>query len=418
MVTEVNAPPAGRVQPATEDDLRRLLERGVVEIIPREPLVAKLRAGERLRLYMGVDPTSPVIHLGHAVPLRKLRQFQDLGHEVVLLIGDFTGRIGDPTDRSATRVQLTREQVLANAQTYREQAAKILDFDSPTNPVQVRYNGDWWDRMTARDMIELAALFTVNQMLQHETYAKRLEEGRPLGLHEMLYPLLQGYDSVALDTDVEVGGTDQKFNMLAGRDMLLRLKGKEKVVITCPLLEGTDGRKMSKSFGNVIGVTDPPYEMYGRVMSLKDELIVRYFELATDVPDEELHEIERQLREQLVNPMEIKKRLAREIVTMYHSAEAALEAERRFEREVQHREIPEEMPEVFIGEQTTWHIADLLVAAGLVAGKNEAKRLVQQGSVQLDGKRVEDPLAQVTVHDGAVLRARKRSFARLRLQSR
>jgi tyrosyl-tRNA synthetase len=405
---------ARRATPASEDDLRRLLDRGVADVIPLSLLIEKLRQGERMRMYIGVDPTSPVIHIGHAVPLRKMRQFQDLGHEIVLLIGDFTGRIGDPTDKSAARVQLTHEQVLANAATYREQAAKILDFDSPDNPPVIDYNGRWWDPLAAKDMIELAASFTVQQMLAHETYAARIEANRPLGLHELLYPLLQGYDSVALDTDAEFGGTDQTFNMLAGRQLLRALKGKDKIVVTCPLLEGTDGRKMSKSYGNVIGVSDPPHDMYGRVMSLHDELIPRYFELATDVPDAELAEIRQQLESGAVNPMVLKKRLASEIVTAYHSAAAAEEAARRFEREVQHHEAPEELPDVVL-EPRAWPIADLLVATRLVTGKNEARRLVQQGSVQLDGQRVTDPFAQVQVRDGSVLRARKRSFVRLRV---
>ncbi|MHB9090121.1 MAG: tyrosine--tRNA ligase, partial [Chloroflexota bacterium] len=293
------------------DPIEHLLTRGISEVIPLDEAERRLRAGEKVRIYIGIDPTSRVIHLGHAVSLRKLREFQKLGHKVVFLIGDFTGRIGDPTDRTAARVQLTREQVQENATSYIEQAGKILDLHSPENPIEIRYNGDWWDNLTARDMIELAANFTVQQMLQRDMFQRRLEENKPIGLHEFLYPLLQGYDSVALDVDAEIGGTDQTFNMLAGRTLVRALKEKDKFVVTVPLLEGTDGRKMSKSFGNVIGVTDPPYDMFARVMSLKDELIVRYFDLCTDTSETELEKIARQLAAGSVNPMDLKKRLAR-----------------------------------------------------------------------------------------------------------
>ncbi len=399
------------------DAIERLLTRGIAEVIPFAETERRLRAGEKIRIYIGIDPTSRVIHLGHAVALRKLREFQQLGHKVIFLIGDFTGRIGDPTDRSAARVQLTPEQVADNAASYIEQAGKILDINSPTNPIEVRYNGDWWDRMTARDMIELAAYFTVQQMIQRDMFQRRLEENKPIGLHEFLYPLLQGYDSVALNVDAEIGGTDQTFNMLAGRTLVRAIQDREKFVLTVPLLEGTDGRKMSKSFGNVIGVTDPPYEMYGRLMSLKDELIVRYFELCTDVPEAELRRIADQLASGAVNPMEIKKRLAREIVTFYHGPQAAQEAEERFVREVQQGEVPAEVPTVGLPRGGQWPIVDLLVSLKLAASRGEAKRLVEQGSVQVNGARVADPRASVAVSDGTIVRSRRRQFARVAVPS-
>ncbi|MDA8218313.1 MAG: tyrosine--tRNA ligase [Dehalococcoidales bacterium] len=408
----VDLPASVRREP---DAVERLLTRGVAEAIPFEDMERYLRAGGKIRIYIGIDPTSRVIHLGHAVALRKLREFQRLGHKVVFLIGDFTGRIGDPTDKSAMRVQLTAEQVVENATSYIEQAGKILDIDSPTNPIEIRYNGEWWDSLTARDMIELAANFTVQQMIQRDMFQRRLEENKPIGLHEFLYPLLQGYDSVALDVNAEIGGTDQTFNMLAGRTLLRALKDKEKFVVSVPLLEGTDGRKMSKSFGNVIGVDDPPYEMYGRLMSLKDELIPRYFELCTDVSALELAQIERELAGQTVNPMALKKRLARHIVAFYHSAEAAREAEARFEREVQQGELPEEMPTVSLSHGGSWPVVDLLLALNLATSRGEARRLIQQGSVQTDGVRVEDPRATVAVSDGMVVRSRRRDFARVSL---
>lgn len=395
------------------DPIDRLLDRGVVEVIPREELERRLRGGQKIRIYFGVDPTSPVIHLGHAVALRKLRQFQDLGHKVVLLIGDFTGRIGDPTDKSATRVQLTHAEVLENAQSYLEQAAKILNVWSETNPVEVRYNGEWWDKMTTRDMIELAANFTAQQMLQRDMFQRRLEENRPIGLHEFLYPLLQGYDSVALEVDAELGGTDQTFNMLAGRTLVRVLQDREKFVLTTPLLEGTDGRKMSKSFQNVIGVAEPPFEMYGKVMSLKDELIVRYFELLTDVPEAELEEMSRQLARGAVNPMDLKKRLAFDLVRQFHSAEAAREAQERFEREIQRRELPTAIPDVAVPHAGDWPIVDLLLQLSLATSKSDARRLVEQGSVSIDGNKVTEPRATVAVRPGMIVRGRRRQFARV-----
>jgi len=397
------------------DPIEAVLERGIVEIIGREELERRLRAGERIRIYLGVDPTSPVIHLGHAVALRKLRQLQDLGHTIIFLIGDFTGRIGDPTDKSAARVQLTHAEVLENARTYVAQAARILDVWSPTNPVEIRYNGEWWDKMTARDMIELAANFTVQQMLQRDMFQRRIEENRPIGLHELLYPLLQGYDSVALEVDAEIGGTDQTFNMLVGRTLVRLLQNREKFVITVPLLEGTDGRKMSKSYQNVIGVTDPPFDMYGKVMSLKDELITRYFELLTDVPEAEIRQMARQMERGEVNPMELKKRLAFEIVSQFHSPEDARSAAERFAREVQQRELPAEIPEVPLPRGGDWPVADLLVALKLATSKSDARRLVEQGSVSIDGQRVTDPRAVIPVRPGMIIRGRRRQFARVAL---
>ena len=403
------------VTPREADAIDHLLDRGIAELYPsRGNVERRLRSGEKLRVYMGVDPTSPVIHIGHAVGIRTLRRLQDLGHQIVLLIGDFTGRIGDPTGKDTARVPLTREQVLENARSYRAQASKILDFDSVTNPVELRYNGEWWDAMTVTDMIRISAQFTVQQMIQRDMFQKRLAENKPIGLHEFTYPLLQGYDSVALNVDGELGGTDQTFNMLAGRTLMHSLQDKDKIVFATPLLEGTDGRKMSKSFGNVIGVFDPPYDMYARVMSLSDQLLLRYFELCTDVGEDELHAI-RQEYAIGANPMGLKKRLARTITTYYHDVDAAINAEQRFEREVQRHEVPEDLPEVSIGRLGAWPIVDLLIAAGLATSKSEARRLVEGGAVRLDDVTVRDRAAEVDVRSGAILRAGKRAFARLRM---
>jgi tyrosyl-tRNA synthetase len=401
------------VEPREPDAIDRLLERGLAEVYPsRAEVERRLRSGEKLRIYMGVDPTSPIIHIGHAVGIRKLRQLQDLGHKIVLLIGDFTGRIGDPTGKDAARVPLTMEQVQENAKSYREQAAKILDFDSPINPVELRYNGEWWDQMGAREMIQIAANFTVQQMIQRDMFQRRLAENKPISLHEFLYPLLQGYDSVALHVDGELGGTDQTFNMLAGRTLLRVLDGKEKVVFVTPLLEGTDGRKMSKSFGNVIGVGDAPHEMYARVMSLADDLLLRYYELCTDLDEDALDELRHSIANGQ-NPMAIKKRLARLLTTSYHGADAAQRAEERFEREVQRHEVPEDLPTIRLDRAGGWNVADLLVAANLAGSKGEARRLVEGGAVRLDDQPIRDRNAVIDVHSGAVLRAGKRSYARL-----
>jgi tyrosyl-tRNA synthetase len=399
------------------DPIEQLLERGVAEVIGRDELERRLRAGQPIRIYLGVDPTSRVIHLGHAVALRKLRKFQDLGSKVILLIGDFTGRIGDPTDKSAARVQLSRDEVFENASSYVEQANTILDVWSPTNPIEVRYNGEWWDKLTARDMIELAANFTAQQMLQRDMFQRRLEENKPIGLHEFLYPLLQGYDSVAMEVDAEIGGTDQTFNMLSGRTLVRVLQNREKFVLTVQLLEGPDGRKMSKSFGNVVGVTDPPYEMYGKLMSTKDELIARYFELLTDVPEAELAEMARQIASSTVNPMVLKKRLAFDIVSQFHSPEAAPAAQDRFEREIQNREMPTEIPEVVLPRGGNWFIVDLLTELKLATSKSDAKRLVEGGSVQIDGEKVTDPRALIAVHPGLIVRGRRRQYVRVSVTS-
>jgi tyrosyl-tRNA synthetase len=401
-------------EPREPDAIDRLLSKGFVELYPsRGEVERRLRSGEKLTVYIGVDPTSPVIHIGHAVAIRKLGELQRLGHKIILLIGDFTGRIGDPTGKDASRVPLTKEQVLENAETYKDQVAKILRFDGD-NPAELRFNGDWWDPMTAREMIQLAAQFTVQQMIQRDMFQRRLAENKPIGLHEFTYPLLQGYDSVAMNVDGEIGGTDQTFNMLAGRTLMQALQGKEKVVFVTGLLPGTDGRKMSKSFGNVIGVSDPPYDVYARVMSLSDDLLLTYYEMCTDLDEDAIDEV-RHAFANGVNPMSLKKRLARHVTAAYHDDAAALAAEERFEREVQRHELPTDMPTVRLDTAGPWPIADLLVAAGLTASKGEARRLIDGGAVRLDDQPIRDRAATVEVADGAVLRAGKRAFARLSL---
>ncbi|MDQ7844103.1 MAG: tyrosine--tRNA ligase [Armatimonadota bacterium] len=403
-----------RLSPEAQLDL---LRRGTVEIITEEDLLAKLREGRPLRVKLGVDPSAPDIHLGIAIVLRKLRQFQDLGHEAILVVGDFTGLIGDPSEKKRTRPMLSREEIERNAATYREQYSRILD----PKKTRVVFNSHWLGPMTFESVIRLAAKTTVARILERDDFTNRLKAGTPVFLHELLYPLCQAMDSVHLQADVELGGTDQKFNNLMGRDLQREFGQPRQVVMLTPLLVGTDGvEKMSKSLGNAIGITDPPEEMYGKAMSIPDGLIAHYMEFATDIPIAEVRAVARGLTDGRVHPREAKARLAREIVTMWHGADAALEAERAFERVFKARELPDEMREVSLGSavlhQGRIRIVDLLVQAGLVASKSEARRLVSQGGVSVDGGRVEKPEAEVSVKDGAVVRVGRRRFARIRIR--
>lgn len=395
-----------------------VIRRGTAEIIPEEELAAKLErslsTGRPLKVKLGLDPTAPDIHLGHTVVLHKLRQFQELGHQVIIIIGDFTGRIGDPTGRTETRKQLSEEEIEANAQTYREQIFKILDPER----TQVTFNSQWLAPLTFKEVIELTSKYTVARMLEREDFARRFREGLPISIHEFFYPLMQGYDSVALGADVEVGGTDQKFNLLMGR-VLQREYGQEpQVALMLPILEGLDGvQKMSKSLGNYIGINESPQEMYGKTMSLPDALILRYFELVTPVSLEELAAIRAGLADGSLHPRDAKMRLAREIVTFYHGAEAARLAEEEFCRVFQRHELPSEVPEVKVARAgldggRIW-LPRLLVLAGLAASTSEARRLIQQGGVRLDNRRVEDPDLEIELNQSALLQVGKRKFARV-----
>jgi len=405
-------------------DLQKQLEvirRGVVEIVPEDELIRKLKRSldedRPLRVKLGMDPTAPDIHLGHTVVLHKLRQFQELGHEVVLILGDFTGRIGDPTGRSETRVQLTEEQIKENVATYKEQAGKILDMDR----TRVVFNSTWLAKLTFADVVTLAAKYTVARMLERDDFARRYQEGIPIGIHEFLYPLMQGYDSVALNADVELGGTDQKFNLLVGRDLQREFGQEPQVAIMVPILEGLDGvQKMSKSLGNYIGISEPPKEIYGKAMSLPDELIVRYFELVTPVSIEDVREIKSGLEEGTLHPRDAKMRLARELVRMFHGEEAAQDAEKEFVAVFQKGEIPSDMPVVVLeseelGDDGGIWLPKLLALAGLVESTSAGKRFIGQGAVKVDGERIVDPEARVIVKDGMVIQVGKRKFARIAL---
>ncbi|MBE3589374.1 MAG: tyrosine--tRNA ligase [Firmicutes bacterium] len=390
-----------------------LLRRGAVQIVSeeelRDRLAAAIAARRPLRVKLGADPTAPDIHLGHTVVLRKLRQFQDLGHEVYFVIGDFTGRIGDPTDKSETRRQLSAEEVAENARTYETQVFKILD----PRRTRVTFNSEWLAPLRFEDVVRLAAGVTVARLLERDDFARRFREERPISLHEFFYPLMQGYDSVALRIDVELGGTDQTFNILMARQIQRHYGLEPEILMSMPLLEGLDGvQKMSKSLGNYIGIDEPPEEMYGKAMSLPDALIARYLELVTDVPLAEIRTMERDMAAGRLNPRDAKMRLAREIVRLYHGAAAAEAAEAHFRRVFQRRELPEEMPEVRL--QPGLGIVEMLCAAGLAASKSEARRLVAEGAVRLDGARVAGIDGAPAWEDGAVLQVGRRRFVRLR----
>jgi len=392
----------------------QLIRRGVAEIIPEEELRQKLyrsiKENRPLRVKLGLDPTAPDIHLGHTVVLNKLRQFQDLGHEVHLIIGDFTGRIGDPSGKSETRKQLTEEEVQINAATYKEQIFKVLDRDKTI----IRFNSEWLMPLNLADVLSLAGKYTVARMLERDDFEKRYKEGLPIGIHEFLYPLMQGYDSVALKADVEMGGTDQKFNLLVGRNLLKEYGLEPQVALTMPILEGTDGiQKMSKSLGNYIGVNEDANEMFGKTMSIPDELITRYFELVTMVAQDEIDSMQKAMREGSANPRDIKMRLAREIITIYHSREEAQKAQERFQLVFSQRDIPEDIPEAIVKEKELW-LPKFLHEQGMVDSTSDGRRMLKQGAVKINGERYEEE--NIEAENAMVVQVGKRKFIRLTLK--
>ena len=390
------------------------IERGVLEIFPRDELIKKLEASRRenrpLRIKLGIDPTAPDIHIGHAVPINKLKHFQDLGHQVVLIIGDYTGMVGDPSGRDSTRPQLTHEDVMANARTYLDQAGKIIDLDR----AEVVNNGDWFGKMAFLDVIRLTSKITVARLLERDDFAKRYAAQQPISVHEFLYPLMQGYDSVMVRSDVELGGTDQTFNLLVGRNLQKDAAQPPQVALTLPLLVGLDGEmKMSKSYGNHIGISEPAAAMYGKTMSIPDAVLGAYFDLATDVPAEEVRDLI------AGNPLAAKLRLARALVTRYHGEQAADEAARKFDREVRQKELPQDIPDVTVPadrlvDGKVW-IAHLIVHCDMAPSTSEARRLVAQGAVSIDGDVLQDPKANIEPRDGMLLKVGKRKFARIAL---
>ncbi|MES9971761.1 MAG: tyrosine--tRNA ligase [Candidatus Thiodiazotropha sp.] len=387
-----------------------LIRRGTDEVLPEELLVKKLQRGKPLKIKAGFDPTAPDLHIGHTVLINKLRQFQELGHEVIFLIGDFTGMIGDPTGKSATRPPLTRDEVVENAKTYEHQIFKILDPSKTT----VLFNSSWMGEMSAVDLIQLAAKHTVARMLERDDFNKRYGSGQPIAVHEFLYPLIQGYDSVVLKADVELGGTDQKFNLLVGRQLQEAYQQEPQVVITMPILEGLDGvQKMSKSLNNYIGITDAPEEMFGKVMSISDELMWRYFELLSFRPMTEITGWKGEIEEG-ANPRDVKIRLAEELVERFHSREAAVKAHQAFVARFQKGQIPDEMSEFELAASNGGYpIANLLKDADLVKSTSEAIRMIKQGAVRIDGERVTGHNLTIEVGSTHVYQVGKRRFARI-----
>jgi len=390
------------------------LGRGAVDIIGEEALRQKLQQGAVLRVKAGFDPTAPDLHLGHVVLLQKLRQFQQLGHTVLFVIGDFTAMIGDPTGKSATRKPLTREDVLANAETYREQVFRVLDPDA----TEVVFNSAWLSKLGAEGMVRLAARHTVARMLERDDFARRYKAQQPIAIHEFLYPLIQGYDSVVLRADVELGGTDQKFNLLVGRQLQEGDGQPPQIVMTMPILEGLDGvQKMSKSLGNYVGITDAPEEMFGKLMSISDDLMWRYFELLSDRTSAQLETLRRSVAEEGANPRDIKLALAGELVARFRGSAAAEAAQQAFVARFQRREIPADLPEQVINmdQPSPPSLAQVLKAVGLVSSTSEALRMVAQGAVKVDGERAGDGRAEFPRGQPAVLQVGKRRIARVRV---
>ncbi|RMF98968.1 MAG: tyrosine--tRNA ligase [Gammaproteobacteria bacterium] len=392
------------------DEQLAIIRRGAEEILLEDELRERLTGGRPLRVKAGFDPTAPDLHLGHTVLINKMRQFQELGHEVIFLIGDFTGLIGDPTGRNATRPPLTPEEIAENARTYEEQIFKILDPER----TRVMFNSSWMNEMTAADMIRLAGRHTVARMLERDDFSKRYAAGKPIAIHEFLYPLVQGYDSVALEADVELGGTDQKFNLLVGRQLQQSWGQPPQVVLTMPLLEGLDGvNKMSKSMGNYVGIDEPPAEMFGKLMSISDELMWRYFELLSFRPAAEIDALRRGV-EQGANPRDAKLELATEIVDRFHGPGAGERAREAFQRQFRDKALPEDLPEIRVpAPEGRLGIANLLREADLVASNSEAFRMIGQGAVRIDGERVSDRALEIPAGTTHVYQVGKRRFARV-----
>jgi len=392
------------------DKIEEVLTRGVEAIYPaKEAFEKRLRSGKKIKLYQGFDPSMANLHLGNMVGILKLKQFQDLNHEVIFLVGDFTGMIGDPTDKSSTRKLLTRKQVLANTKTWQKQAGKILNFGGQ-NPAKMLFNSQWGDKVTFKDLIEITSHFTVQQMLERDFFQRRLKAQKPIYLHEFLYPVAQAIDCVTMDVDLEIGGSDQTFNMLAGRTLMKALKGKDKFVLTTKLLVDAKGEKAGKTAGNALFLNTSPSDMYGAIMSFPDETVIPGFELLTQVPMASIKTIEKDLKQK---PMELKKKLAFEIVKMLDGEKNAKNAANEFERVVQKKNLPSEIPTVTIKEKEIL-LPKLLLRGGLVSSASVAKRLIEQGGVEINGEKMSDPNQPITIKDNLVIRGGKRKFVRIK----
>lgn len=389
-------------------DNKTLLERGVVDVIVRDELEKKIKSGKKLRVKLGIDPSGADLHLGHMVVIKKLREFQQAGHHVMLLFGNFTGQIGDPTDKLNARKPKTQEELEKNAAKYIQQVSKILD----TSKVEVVWNADWLKNLTLAEVIKLAQIYTVHQMLERDMYQERIKKEQPIYMHEFLYPLMQGYDSVALKADLELGGTDQTFNLLAGRTIQRAYNQEPQCVLTVPLLVGTDGKeKMGKSLNNYIGVNESPKEMFGKTMSIPDDLILDYFELTTDLSLEEIAQIKKSLKEG-ENPRNLKVRLAKEIVTLYHSKKDADQAEQEFIEIFANKGLPEDI-ELKKLQNKKWNIVELLSETGLVTSKSEARRLIEGGGAKINGEKVTTSETEVDISKEILLQAGKRKFLKV-----
>ena len=393
---------------------KEILERGIEQVIDKKNLLKKLKSGKKLRIKLGIDPTGPNIHLGRAIQLWKLRNFQDLGHQIVFIIGDFTGQIGDASDKQAMRKPLTEEEIKENLRTYKKQIGKILDLKK----VEFHRNSEWLSKLKIKDFLSLAMSFTAQQMIQRRNFRERWEQNKPIGLHELSYPLLQGYDSVMIKADVEIGGFDQLFNLKMGREMQRIFGQPPQDIMTSQMLYGLDGRKMSTSWGNVINITDNPRNMYGKIMSMKDELIEDYLKLTTRFPLKKIEKIKKDLKEEKLNPKEAKSILAKEIIKMYHSKKAGETAEKEFNRVFREKKLPLKIP-VFKSSKKSLPILDLLTKANLASSKNEAKRLILQGGVSIRIKnqelRIKDWRQDIKLKNGMILQVGKRKFLKIRL---
>jgi len=399
---------------ASIEEQIELIERGVEECISREELIEKLKKSEEtgvpLKIKAGFDPTAPDLHIGHTVLLQKLKHFQDLGHDIYFLIGDFTGMIGDPTGKSETRKALTKQDVEQNAQTYKQQVFKILDPDK----TRVVFNSEWLSKLDSFAMIKLASELTVARMLEREDFKVRFDTGKPISIHEFLYPLIQGYDSVALEADVELGGTDQKFNLLMGRDLQRSNSQKPQVVITMPLLEGLDGvNKMSKSLGNYIGITEPPSDIYGKVLSVSDDLMFRYYELLSDLSSDQITELKQKMEAGDIHPKEVKKQLARELTARFHSQEAADKAEAEFEKIFKKGGLPEDIPVKTVSAGEAIWLPKLLVQLELVNSISDGRRMIKQNAVSIDGEKVTDGDTKIGPGGEYIIKVGKRRFCKV-----
>lgn len=388
--------------------IKEILSRNVVKIIPSREALARILKRRKIRVYFGVDPTNPYLHLGHTIPLRKLKEFQELGHEVIFLVGDFTARIGDPSGREKKRRPLTPREIRKNMASYEKEVGKILNLSK----VKIKYNSEWFSKLSLNDFLEISSHLTVSRLLEREMFQQRLNKGGEVWLNEFLYPLFQGYDSVVMNIDLEVGATDQTFNMLIGRRLQQIYNKKKKFVLTTPILIGLDGRKMSKSYNNTINLNDKPDEMYGKVMSIRDELILHYFELCTDIPLREIIKMKIKLKKKKITPQELKERLAQEIVTLYHGEKKARLARVEFERIFRERKLPSKIKKIKIPQKEI-PLLELLVKTKLATSKSEAKRLVMQKGVKIGGEIQQDWRVFIKIKKGQILQVGKRKFVEL-----